>query len=94
MDKQSQVRHCIEIRRFRKIPRDERCCLFCKNQSIAVIKVEKRTFTLSPVSVYEQYRKELYGSVDELCLNFKDLENGDKLNSFKFRWPSNCEGSC
>ena len=30
--------------------------------------------------LYEQYRKQLYGSVDELCPNFKDLENGDQLN--------------
>ena len=64
--------------RFRKIPKDERCCLFCKEQSIAVIEDEKHILLHCPL--YEQYRKQLYGSVNELCPNFKNLENGDQLN--------------
>ena len=47
-------------------------------QSIVVIEDEKHILLLCPL--YEQYRKQLYGSVDELCPNFKDLENGDQLN--------------
>ena len=74
----SNYRFAIETGRFRKIPRDERCCLFCKEQSIAVIEDEKHILLHCPL--YEQYRKQLYGSVDELCPNFKDLENGDQLN--------------
>ena len=74
----SNHRFAIEIGRFRKNPRDERCCLFCKKQSIAVIEDEKHILLHCPL--YEQYRKQLYGSVDELCPNFKDLKNGDQLN--------------
>ena len=76
----SNQRFAIETGRFRKIPRDIRCCLFCKKntQSIAVIEDEKHILLHCPL--YEQYRKQLYGSVDELCPNFKDLENGDQWN--------------
>ena len=46
----SNHRFDIETGRFRKIPRDERRCLFCKNLSNAVIEDEKHnTFTLSSV---------------------------------------------
>ena len=61
-----------------KNPRDERCCLFCKEQSIAIVEDEKHILLHCPL--YEHYRKQLYGSVDELCPNFKDLENCDQLN--------------
>ena len=74
----SNHRFAMETGRFRKIPRDERCCLYCKKQSIAVIEDEKHILLHCPL--YEQYRKQLYGSVDELCPNFKDLKNGDQLN--------------
>ena len=30
--------------------------------------------------LYDLYRKQLYGSVDELCPNFRYLKNGDQLN--------------
>ena len=53
--------------------------LFCISmQSIAVIEDEKHILLHCPL--YEQYRKQLYGSVDELCPNFKDLKNDDQLN--------------
>ena len=71
-------RFAIETGRFRKIPTEERGCLFCKKQSIAVIEDEKHIVFHWPL--YEQYRKQLYGSVDELCPNFKDLKNHDQLN--------------
>ena len=74
----SNHRFAIETGRFRKIPRDERCCLFCKEQSIAVTEDEKHILLHCPL--YEQYRKQLYCSVNELCPNFKNLENGDQLN--------------
>ena len=74
----SNHRFAIETGRIRKIPRDKRCCLFFKEQSIAVIEDEKHILLHFPL--YEQYRKQLYGSVDGLCPNFKDLENGDQLN--------------
>ena len=66
--------------RFRKIPRDERWCLFCKNQSnAAVIEDEKHILLHCPL--YDLYiKKQLYGCVDELCSNFKNIKNGDQLN--------------
>ena len=44
----SNHRFAIETGRFRKIPRDERCCLFCKEQSIAVIEDEKHILLHCP----------------------------------------------
>ena len=44
----SNHRFAIETGRFRKIPRDERCCLFCKKQSIAVIEDEKHILFIVP----------------------------------------------
>ena len=46
--------------------------------SVAVIEDEKHILLHCPL--YEQYSKHLYGSVDELCPNFKDVENGNQLN--------------
>ena len=73
----SNHRFAIETGRLRKIPRDERCCLFCKKtQSIAVTEDEKHILLHCPL--YEKYREHLYGSVDELCPNFKNyLLNSD-----------------
>ena len=46
----SNYRFAIETGRFRNIPRDERCCLFCKKQqqSIAVIEDEKHILYIVP----------------------------------------------
>ena len=50
---------------------------FVKKQSIAAIEDEQHILLRWPL--YEHYGKQLYGSVDELCPDFKDLENGDQL---------------
>ena len=42
--------------------------------------IEDEKHILLHCTLYEQYRKQLYGSVNELCPSFKDLENGDQLN--------------
>ena len=34
---------------------------------------------LGRLILYDLYRKQLYGSVNELCPNFRDLRNGDQL---------------
>ena len=49
-----------------------------KKKVIAVFEDEK--YILLHCPLYEQYRKQLFGRVDDLCPNFKDLENGDQLN--------------
>ena len=63
----SNHRFAIETGEFRKNPRDERWCLFRKNQSNVVIEDEKHILLHCPL--YDLYRKQLYGSVDELCPN-------------------------
>ena len=45
--------------------------LVCKNQSNVIIEDEKHILLHYPL--YDLYRKQLYGNVDELCPNFKGI---------------------
>ena len=51
---------------------------FGQKQSNVVIEDENHILLHYPL--HDLNRKQLYGSVDELCSNAKDLKNGDQLN--------------
>ena len=83
----SNHRFAVETGRFRKIPRDERLCLFCKKKqknklTNSVIEDEKHVLLHCPW--YESLRKELYNSINERCPNIRD--NG------KFNYLLNSDG--
>ena len=89
----SNHRFAIETGRFRKVPRNERWCIFCKKQSDSIVEDEKHLLLHCPL--YEIHRKQLSSCVYELCPNFKHLNVRwwtAKL-SIKFRW-SNCKVGC
>ena len=74
----SNHRFAIETGRFRKVPRNERWCLFCKKQSDSVVEDEKHILLHCPL--YELNRKQLFSCVYELCPNFKHLNDDERLN--------------
>ena len=74
----SKHRFAIETGRFRKVPRNERWCLFCKKQLDSVVEDEKHILLHCPL--YELHREQLFSCVYELCPNFKHLNDDERLN--------------
>ena len=60
------------------VNKNERIKMMFNTERFLHVVDEKHILLHCPL--YEQYRKQLYGCVDELCPNSKDLEDGDQLN--------------
>ncbi|MEW8544064.1 MAG: hypothetical protein AB2693_11065, partial [Candidatus Thiodiazotropha sp.] len=67
----SNHRFAVETGRFRKTPRDERFCLFCKTQQKSLVEDEMHVLVYCPR--YATLRKELYDNINDFCPNFKGL---------------------